>query len=447
MKKSKLLIKTMTVILSLSMVLTPMTASATTYKLSKSDAKEIKSLTSNDYKDLEFLKPILKDKTVVSLGENFHRVAEYSSMKTRIIKYLHENLGYDVVAFESGIGECAAVSQDANLLTPKAMMENSIFPIWHSKETLELFNYIKSQSKTEKPLYLAGYDMQPTSLYFSNFMFKLIYQFDKEYAKEYATFETSYIPDVYSVINKYGEDSYKHSDELLKVKNKYEPKYEKLLAFIDCNKLRIAALYPDNPHIVDVIKKTINGRLQFIDMCMLDTQSSYEFRDKIMAENVEWLTKVMYPGKKIILWAHNDHLAKNTSKILTKENGKWINSFTSMGEILNSKFKDKEYVLGFYMNSGKASTITTCKTFNIDPMPKGSLENVIVKSGYNNTFVDLSKHKTENASNSWMFNPIFAAEDGMTSEIIRPMSMLFVPKDQYDGLIVIDKVNEPTINY
>ncbi|MCY6957657.1 erythromycin esterase family protein [Clostridium brassicae] len=447
MKTTKLLVRATTIILSAVIFFNPITASAYTYELLKSDAQKIESLNSNNYDDLQFLKPILKDKTVVCLGENFHRVGDYSSMKTRIIKYLHQYLGFEVIAFESGIGECSTVYQDINSLTPKQMMENSIFPIWHSKETLNLFKYIKAQSKTQSPLHLAGYDMQATTRYFSFFMFKLLYILDKNYAQEYINFENSYIPDVYSIINKYGEDSYKHIDELLKVKNKYQSKYKKLLAFIDDNKAKITALYPKNPHIIDIIKKTINGRLQFIDMMMLDTKNSYEFRDRIMTENVEWITNVLYPGKKVILWAHNDHLAKNTSKILTKEQGKWINSFTSMGELLNSKLKDKEYVLGFYMNSGKATTITTAKPFDIAPMPKGSLENVISKSGYNYTFVDLSKHKSETPSNSWMFNPIFAAEDGMTSETIIPMSMLFVPKDQYDGLIVINKVSEPTLDY
>jgi erythromycin esterase len=42
---------------------------------------------------------------------------------------------------------------------------------------------------------------------------------------------------------------------------------------------------------------------------------------------------------------------------------------------------------------------------------------------------------------------MFAGEDGMTSEVISPMSMMFVPKEQYDGLLLIDKVNEPTLKY
>lgn len=187
--------------------------------------------------------------------------------------------------------------------------------------------------------------------------------------------------------------------------------------------------------------------MKFVEMIMLNTVNCYEFRDKIMAENVEWITNVLYPGKKVILWAHNDHLAKNTSKMLVKENGKWINSFTSMGELLNKKLNDKEYVLGLYMNSGKACSIATQKNFDISPMPEGSLENNMIKSGYKYSFVDLSQQKTESIGNSWMFNPMFAGEDGMTSEVISPMSMMFVPKEQYDGLLLIDKVNEPTLKY
>lgn len=166
-----------------------------------------------------------------------------------------------------------------------------------------------------------------------------------------------------------------------------------------------------------------------------------------MAEHVEWLMKVRYPGKKIILWAHNDHLAKNTSDMRIFEQGKWQNSFTSMGELLHQKLKDKMYVVGFYMNKGKAANLTTLKEFSIGPMPKGTLEGRIMQSGYSSTFVDLSKHSKANTSNKWIFQPQYAAEDGLTRVVIAPMVMKFVPKEQFDGLILIDKVSPPTRDY
>jgi len=438
--------------LAFSLVLSPWGASATAAPQKngwKENIREIKSLTSSDYKDLAFLKPLLKDKTVVSLGENFHRVAEYSSMKTRLIKYLHEELDFDVIAFESGPGDAFMTSENAGTWTSTEMMQRSIFPIWHSKETLNLFDYIKKQQGTKDPLYLAGYDMQFTSGYLTQFIAGWIAKVDKEQGEQYFKFEMQAMTDFYKVLNEYGmDDSHPEAKvEIKKVKDTYEPKYQALIDFIQANKEELAAAYPANPHMVDIAIKTLEDRVKFIEMGTYDTKESYEFRDRIMADNVEWLMKVMYPGKKVILWAHNDHLAKNTSKIQTKEQGKWIGSFTSMGELLHKKLKDQVYVVGLYMNSGKASTITTQKIFDIKPMPKGSLEELMMRSGYKIAFADLSKHKSPNQNNAWMFKPIYAAEDGMTSEIIMPMSMRFVPKEQFDGIIVFDKVKEPTTKF
>lgn len=449
MNVTKLLTRIITMGMGISLLFTStnVLAASPKYSLQKNSFKEIKSLTSEDYSDLAFLKPILKDKTVVSLGENFHRVAEYSSMKTRLIKYLHEELGFDVIAFESGIGETAAVNENEGILTPKEMMERSLPDIWQSKETLGLFDYIKQQRQTNRPLYLAGYDMQFTTGYITQFISEWISKVNKEYGKQYFDFEMQAMTDLFVAMNKYGMWDPQLKEESKKVKDQYEPKYKELIQFMNDNRVQLAAMYPNNPHMVDIAIKALEGQISFMEMFQYDTKGSYEFRDKIMADNVEWLTKVAYPGKKVILWAHNDHLAKNTSQIRTMENGKWINDFTSMGELLNKKLGDKEYVMGLYMNRGNATTITTRKPFTIDPMPKGSLENLIIQSGYENTFVDLSKQKKPNKKNDWMFKPIYAAEDGMTAEIIRPMSMEFIPKEQYDGIIVIDKVNAPTTNY
>ncbi|MMZ71684.1 hypothetical protein D1872_352100 [compost metagenome] len=43
-----------------------------------------------------------------------------------------------------------------------------------------------------------------------------------------------------------------------------------------------------------------------------------------------------------------------------------------------------------------------------------------------------------------MFRPIYASEDGLTTYQVLPNVMRFVPKEQYDGIIVIDKVKAPT---
>lgn len=113
----------------------------------KQNTKEIKSLTSEDYSDLAFLKPLLKDKTVVSLGENFHRVAEYSDVKTRLIKYLHEELDFDVIAFESGLGDSAVIYDNADSLTAQQMMGVPFFQYGILKKRLSCLIILSSSVK------------------------------------------------------------------------------------------------------------------------------------------------------------------------------------------------------------------------------------------------------------------------------------------------------------
>jgi erythromycin esterase len=444
----------MTVITSFSLLLAPAHSFAAVDQNQtnwlKNNAHEIKSLESDDYTDLAFLKTLLKDKTVVSLGENFHRVAEYSEIKTRLIKYLHEELGFDVIAFESGMGDAAAVYENRDSLSPEAMMTSSIFPIWHSQETLELFDYIKQQGKGDNPLYLAGYDMQFTSSYLTQFIAGGIAQLDLDRGKDFVQFELQAITDFYEVYNKYGMDSKEPAfkTEMQKVIDTYEPQYQEVIKFIEEHRAelteKLAAIYPDQPHLCDIYLKSLHDHIEFLKSGLDDVTNAYSSRDQLMTDNLDWVMKTLYPGKKVILWAHNDHLAKNTSNIRVKEDGKWIYSFTSMGELLHQKLQDKMYVIGLFMNQGETVTISSYKPFTIEPATKGSLEYQVMQSGYTNTFIDFTKQKVKDNNNTWMFRHIYASEDGLTAEQIRPNVMRFIPQQQFDGVIVIDKVKAPT---
>ncbi|MEO3944233.1 erythromycin esterase family protein [Gorillibacterium sp. CAU 1737] len=411
-------------------------------------AHEIKSLSGEDSSDLEFLKPLLEGKTVVSLGENFHRVAEYSSLKTKMIKYLHEELGFDVIAFESGLGDAEFINRQVEQLTPFEAMQYSVMPVWHSTETLELFNYIKKTRSTDNPLQLAGYDNQYTSPMLSYGISDFVSRVDKTYGEAFLKRDLEAITEFYEVLNEYGmpSDDPTYTKKMKAVIQRYVPMYENYIQYIEEMRKRFEKASPNDSVLIDVVLKSLHDRIRFIeDGLISDVQKSYESRDREMAEHVEWLTKVRYPGKKIILWAHNDHLAKNTSQISVLENDKWGNSFTSMGELLHKKLKDQVYVLGFYMNSGKTVSITTMKEFSVGPMPKGSLEHTVMQMGYKNTFIDLSGQKKEDEANRWMWRPIYAAEDGMTREVILPNSMKFIPREQFDGLVVIDQIHAPTL--
>lgn len=404
----------------------------------------------NEAVDFSFLKPILQDKRVVSLGENFHRVKEYSSVKVAMIKYLHEELGYDVIAFESGMADAAVVSENATQLDADVMMGSSIFPVWHSEETLELFQYIKEQAKGDHPLYLAGYDMQFTSYVLTNIISKTIAKVDEQQAKSYINTDLQAIQELYAILNKNGaleQSSNKQAyiKEAKKLINKYVPEYKKSIKFMKDHHKQLSALYPDNPHMINIMIRSMYDRISFLRMITLEDKPSYEFRDQLMFNNLQYLMNTVYKDKKFILWAHNDHLSKNTSKGEILEQGKWTTSFNSLGERLHNQLQDQLYVVGLFMNQGASVAITSMTPFKIEPRPAGSLEHTIMQSGYDNTFVDLSAHKQKDALNAWMFEPIYASEDGLTAEVISSNVMRFVPKEQFDGIIVVNQVSAPTL--
>ncbi len=118
---------------------------------------------SDTFDDLQFFKTVLKDRRLVQLGESGHGVAEFNHAKVRLIQFLHQQMGFDVLAFESGLFECYNASHTAAANTALATMRNCIFGVWHTNEVLPLFEYIKSTQGTARPLTLAGFDTQMSS--------------------------------------------------------------------------------------------------------------------------------------------------------------------------------------------------------------------------------------------------------------------------------------------
>lgn len=114
----------------------------------------------DSFSDLEMLKPLLYDKRIVFLGESSHGVAEFNLAKTRLIQFLHQEMGYNILAFESGLSNTSLANAMVKQQLPEQTMKNSIFGVWWSKEIMPLFDYLKTSAQTERPLILTGFDMQ-----------------------------------------------------------------------------------------------------------------------------------------------------------------------------------------------------------------------------------------------------------------------------------------------
>ncbi|KEK11420.1 erythromycin esterase [Lysinibacillus sphaericus] len=385
---------------------------------------------STKFEDLAMLKPILHDKRIVFLGESSHGVAQFNLAKTRLIQFLHQEMGYNVLAFESGLGDVMNAQGKIDKQAALQTMKDAIFGVWWTKETLPLFEYAKTTQATEKPLVLAGFDIQQQGAFTNGDWLQnpqLAQQFS-DAEKQLAEWSSS-------------KDLKGYQKEKTAIINVYK----QVQAQVQTKEKELQKAYPNELQIVKLMERTLADRIrladEYVELTIQSTiemeQNKYEsflttmeWRDQAMMENLLWLAEEVYPTEKFIVWAHNDHIRKAQSDVMGSPYPVKL-----MGERLPDIYKKYSYVLGLYMTSGETAN-NMGETMPVLPPIKGSIEDIISSANQPYTFIDLRNRQNERG-NSWMFEPRLSYSWGVIQESL-------VPRDQYDGILLIDKVNKPT---
>lgn len=392
------------------------------------------SIPKEKFDDLSFLQPLLLDKKLVYLGENTHGAAEYNSAKTRLIQYLHQELGFGVLAFESGMGNAAAAYAKAESNTPEQTMKQSIFGVWWSKEILPLFDYIKQSLSTDKPLILAGFDMQIQSPY-SEFVSEWVGSIDRKLAERFAKAEEE-LADW-----SFGSDENGYAA----AKPGLLETYGDMMTFIKDHAETLQAAYPDNPQLIRLTQRVLDNRIQVVNeyaeasirsnigMEKGDLEPFLEtmrIRDRMMADNLTWLAEDVYADKRMIVWGHNDHIRKQNEAVMNSP----YSGLKLMGDLMPERLRKSSYVIGLYMAQGTAANNMGAPYEVLKPQA-GSIEHILRQAGHPYTFVDL-KYRKDGPGTSWMFEPRLSLDWGLMPES-------FIPRDQYDGLLLIETVSPP----
>jgi erythromycin esterase len=390
--------------------------------------RPIRSLTADDdFSDLAFLEPLLRGRRIVQLGENGHGVAEFSQLKVRLIKYMHAELGYDVVAFESGLYECQWANELVGRLGAESVMRNCLFGIWQTEEVLSLFDYISEARRSDRPLLLAGFDVNLSGSGWHQrpeFLFqRLIEPFDPDYAAHAFALDSLFLHRAISIEDREYIES--HEAELV-------ADFEALAAFLAEHRDEIAGAARTDPARVELAAQVARSAAAFVRLGAADVRDhtapeASEIRDRGMADNLEFIADRLYPGKKIIVWAHNGHVRHDGLAVEP-------NPAKTMGSWLAERRGEEVYTIGLYMYRGHAARDYDT-VYEIARSPAGSLESMLSRAEAPWHFIDLSGVQLEPGA-SWMFTPSIAMLDGTRREML-------VPRDQYDGIVFIDSVSPP----
>jgi len=394
----------------------------------KKQSHRIESPEVEDLTDYSFLKQIITNRRIIQLGESSHGSREYSQSKTRMIKYLHQELGFNILSMEFSSFNCFDAMENEILNGSMTILENCFPPTSQTKEIAELVEYVVSTQSTNNPLYIVGFDIIPSA----NSAKKRPY-FLKEIFNHIDVQEADKIFELDNYMNEFIFYYDTENSDFNEEKDSLKIEYQKYLSLLEENWEELITKYSSNPLYPYLAKMTLQSMIGFIDFkyySIKNKKLSREIRDEYLFNNFDKLFSEIYPGKKFIIWAHNLHIRHNNESIysLVDSGSKTMGSYTI------AKYRDQLYTIGFYVYKGKMAK-NNGDPRKIYPANSNNIEAVLYYARKNYLFVDMLFQEYEEG-NSWMFEEMSAKYWGKTEQ-------LMFPREQYDAIFYVHESKVP----
>jgi erythromycin esterase len=286
------------------------------------------------FADLAPLAPRLEGKRVVALGEATHGTREFFQLKHRLVEYLVQEQGFTVFALEGSFG--GALAANAYVLngtgTPEAALDGLFFWAWQTEEMRTLLEWMRAYNADPthlRKLHFYGLDVQSPAA-----SVRALRAFLGEV-------DPAYLDEVDSWLSRLESDyPWAVAPEQRPPRiPELAPKVASLQQHLDEYRAQYEAAAGGDAR--DWAAAHARALAQYLDLFSRSGVAADTVRDQAMADNALWLLEHEGPGARMILWAHNAHVARGST------------AWPSMGNHLAQALGDQLYVFGFGWNRGQ----------------------------------------------------------------------------------------------
>lgn len=436
-----------------------------------------------DFSDLAGLSEAIGGARVVQLGESSHGAGRTFAAKTRLVKFLHRELGFDVLVWESGMYGLRTVNDSLRAgADPVRAAAMGIFPIWsRTEEVRTLLEYARDSHAGGRPLEMAGVDVQFSgresrerfAAGLRGFAAALESGAVRETAVELVgrtldgfaritvvdSARAAYVQDLYrsgaasavdDSLRAWYEtrgDRFTPTDADL---DRFLDTVDRLLEHVRAEREAFVGVHGDREVawleriLGNVRQQGIRAYLRVTAPPQLDPSAvpppelnrAWNLRDTLMADNLLWLARERYPDRRLVVWGHNGHVmnAHYVADWSTLSHRPVEEGMKPMGAYVSEEMGEGVYTIAFTAHSGEARMTTAAQARTIAPAPPGSLEDLLHGLGHEHVFLDFRALPADH----WLRRPSTMAIREYMPERMDDWTRVV------DGVFFVDRMEPPT---
>lgn len=371
----------------------------------------------SDDEDLKPLGALVGDAHVVSLGEATHGTREFFQLKHRIIRYLVERKGFTVFGIEATFPGTLAVEDYVmgGDVTIEHALQGLQFWTWRTDEVRDLIQWMRAWNSTHpRKVHFLGIDMQDA-------------QGEIRYIRQYLQRQDPMLSVSLFMPLRPLLDTQKYA-------KLSEPEKAHVIAAIDVLAAKIDAVpAASRDHAWTLVQHAL-VTLRQTEQSAHSAQDRYSVRDRSMAENAKWFLDQEPKGAKMVLWAHNGHVAGESYPAA---------SGGSMGVHLRRLYGTDVVTLGFSFHQGTFRAMRSdggpFDDNRVEPSSVATFDNALSAAGLPLFLLDLRSAK--GTAREWVDSPLRSRSIGAVFDLKAPATAYLVtmqPLRSFDAVIFVE---------